>query len=528
MKRIVFSLFFFLVFQHNLTGQTFELSVDTIHLKLKEIVNPVSKVGLSNIVQHQNKYFCFFRERGLYYFQKDNRYFLIVSKDGTILNRIDIPNEIKDTNYFDFFKSKDSLFVKTYMDHNSFYFDNDDLVWKKVKEVDDIVYEDDKYVITYLDFGEWGETTWFIDKKTNNEYIIGPSGTTINRINNKYYLTNGSKVDEIQNPHELQKCNEQEYYKFVRDKEGFKEGTFSLLGSKKIYQDTTYSPFGFEEPKQRILTSFVYENQLFLLFNDVNSTYIGKIENEVLVPIQNLDRKYKTYNWYYSYRGKNLDNNGRLLKFREDNNTFGTIEINNNKIDIHFLKHNVDSLNYLGNDGFDKLLDYSVNKMDELHLDEIDTIERIVGGTDLKIVRKENFPRGYFPDEIICEISESKKYIKVEDEIISLTSEYYYTLPNNLVKSIFLEWTITEPYKERKSNFQSTSENKVVVERFNRKLKEIVQIVTNQLDVIPIIIDGQDNYVEWIWESNNGTTIHLYGSKTFHRRIEIRLVIFKE
>ena len=517
-----------MIVQTGLLSQTFEVTIDTIHLDIKEIVQPVSRVDLSHVVKFQNKYYCFFRERGLYYFQKDTRYFLIISKDGSVLNQIDIPNEIKNSNYFDFFQKRDSLIVKTYMHHDSFYFDNIGMEWKKIKEVDDIVYEDDKYNITFLDFGEWGETTWFIDKKTNKEYMLGTSGTTVNRIGNKYYLTNGEKVEVVDDPHKLKECDEQEYYTIVRDKKGFKEGTYSLIGSKNIYQDTTYSPFGFEVPNQRILTSFVYDNQLFQLFNDVNSTHIGKIENEVLIPIQNIGRKYSTFNWYYSYRGNNLDNNKRVLKFIEDNNTFGTIEINNNKIDIHFMKHNVDSLNYLGDDGFDKLLDYSVKNINDLSLDKTDSIERMLRGTDMKIIRKDNFPEGYFPDKIILDVKESKKYIKVQDEIISLTSEYYYTLPNNLVKSIFLEWIVTKPYKGRNSFLLSGTEKTVVVERFKWKLKEIIRIVTNQTNIKPIIKNNKNNYVEWIWKSNNGTTIHLYGSTTFDRRIEIRLVIFKE
>lgn len=525
MKRI---LIFFLIIQTGLLAQNFEVTIDTLNLDIREFVRPVSKVELSHIIKFQDKYYCFFQERGLYYFQRDTRFFLIISNDGRVLKHIDIPNQIKNSNYFDFFQKRDSLFLKSYMNHETFYFDNIGLEWNKTKETDDIVYEDDEFKIAYLDFGEWGETTWFIDKKNNKEYILGTSGTNVNIIDNKYYLTNGFKVEVVNDPHKLEECDEQEYYEFIRNKKGFKEGTFSLLGSKNIYRDTTYSPFSFEESNQRILTSFVYENQLFQLFNDINSTHIGVIENKELVSIQKLGRKFNTYNWYYSYRGNNLNNNSRLLKFKEDNNTFGTIEINNNKIDIHFMKHNIDSLNYLGKDGFDDLLHYSISKMDNLSLDKTDSIERLLQGTDMQIVRQDNFPNGYFPDKILLDINESKKYIKVEDDIISLTSEYYYAIPNNLVKSIFLEWTVTQPYTSKNYSFRSSAEEKVVTERFKSKLKEIIGIVNSQTNIAPLTKFEENNYVEWIWESDSGETIHLYGSNTFNWRKEIRLVIFKE
>ena len=124
MIRFKIILLFSLIVHTGLISQTFEVTIDTIHLDIKEIVQPVSRVDLSHVVKFQNKYYCFFRERGLYFFQKDTRYFLIISKDGSVLNQIDIPNEIKDSNYFDFFQKRDSLIVKTYMHHDSFYFDN--------------------------------------------------------------------------------------------------------------------------------------------------------------------------------------------------------------------------------------------------------------------------------------------------------------------------------------------------------------------------------------------------------------------
>ncbi|MCH7733345.1 MAG: hypothetical protein IIB44_12705, partial [Candidatus Marinimicrobia bacterium] len=69
----------------------------------------------------------------------------------------------------------------------------------------------------------------------------------------------------------------------------------------------------------------VFNNQLLQVYTDNNSTYIAKIKNGKIVPIQNLGKKYSIFNWYNSYRGNNLNNYSRFLKFKEDNNTYGFI-----------------------------------------------------------------------------------------------------------------------------------------------------------------------------------------------------------
>ena len=511
--------------QLGLNAQTFDVSIDTLFVDIKDIARPASRIDLTHAVKFNDKYYCFFKEQGLYGFKIETRYFLIISDKGVILNNVEVPKEIESTVYFDFFIRNGSLFAKTYMDHESFMFDFNKLNWTKIKEVDDRVYEDSNFAIAYLDFGEWGQTTWFIDKQTNKEYVLGVNGTTVNRLNGNYYLTGGTVVRIIENPRKLKQSDKEYCYRKVEKERKFYEGITSLLGSYAIYEDTTYSPWSFEEPKEYIVTSFVANNNLFQLYTDSNQTYIGKIENQRLIPIKDLGKKYHTYNWHYSYRGKNLDNSGRFIKFSEDNNTYGFLEINSNEIHICYLIHNQDSLSYVDNYGFSKLLEMILDRPDNISMEQADSLEKAIKGVDMKDYRTSISHNGYYPKTFSTQDIKTKRYIKVENEYLAQETEYLKTTQDNLVKSIFIEWTQTEQYNQSNSFDLFNDDETEIVQQFLLKMKEIEKSITEKINIKPEKEDRGNGYIKLTWTLKNGIMIKLYGSKEFKDKKEIRMII---
>ena len=321
-------------------NKKFEVSIDTINIHIKDKDNLDIKANLTHAIKFKNKYYCYFEEKRKDNYSRETKLFFIISEDGTIEHTINVPEEINNSVYFDLFLRNDSVFTKAYMDKGTFFLDLNKLQWKKIKEVDDMIYEDDKFYITYLDFGEWGNTTWFKEKKTSKEYELASAGTIINKIDNNYFITSGVEILMIEDPLKMKPCDPEYYYNIVvKDKNYHYEGSNSLLGTKILYFDSTYSRWDFKEPKNYIATSFVYNNQLFHLCIDSNSTYIAKLNNGKLIPIQTIGKSYSIFNWHYSYRCKIQKDNSQLLKFESANkNEFGFIEINGNKINIRYLK----------------------------------------------------------------------------------------------------------------------------------------------------------------------------------------------
>lgn len=310
----------------------FIVGIDTLNIDIKPYAKP-DKVELTHVVKFRETYYCIFTDKKESY----SKYFFAISNKGTIEKEINLPIDLTECVYLDLFVFHDTIFYKPYMNEQSYYLDLQSLNWVKTTEPDDVIYEDDRYYVTYLDFGEWGSTTWFKEKLSGKEYVLSSSSNIINMIDSIYYISAGIRVLKIENPVNMKQCDKEYYYQIIKKKE-YSEGINSLLGTETIFEDTTYSQWDFKEPKIRIVSSFKIQNRLFYLCNDSLKTFVAKLENREMTPILSLEKKYSTFNWYYSYRCKIQNDNFQLLKFQnETNDTCGFIEIMENKINIRYL-----------------------------------------------------------------------------------------------------------------------------------------------------------------------------------------------
>ncbi len=311
----------------------FIINIDTLHIDLKPYVNP-DKVSLTHAVKFRETYYCYFTDKKESY----SKYFFVISNKGVVEKEIKLPRDLTDCYYLDLFVLHDTIFSKPYMNDKSYYLNLQNLTWIETPEPDDVIYEDERFYVTCLDFGEWGSTTWFKDKSSAKEYELSSSAENIIRIDSSYYVSAGIRVLKIENPLNLKQCDENYYYQIIKKKD-YSEGTNFLLGTEAIYNDSTFSQWDFKEPKLYIITSFKVDNKLFLLCNDSLKTFIAKLEKKKIIPIQSFRKKYSTFDWSYSYRCKIQNNSFQLLKFdAKNNNTYGFIEIEKNKISIRYLK----------------------------------------------------------------------------------------------------------------------------------------------------------------------------------------------
>jgi len=176
----------------------------------------------------------------------------------------------------------------------------------------------------------------------------------------------------------------------------------------------------------------------------------------------------------------------------------------------------------LQSDGFGKLLNIVIKKIDNLSMNDVAEIEKKLGGIDMKTDRKGYSHNGYYPNKQNFMIAGTKEYIKVIDKLISQTTEYFYTDKTDLVKAIFINWELTKPYNEDNSS-ALFFKNSVIIKRFRKEIMNIKQIVTKQLGIKPVK-KGKGINIDLIWESNDGLKIEVDGT----RSSEIRMIIYKE
>ena len=317
-------------------GQSFNVTTKDISLDIKELIKPATKVELTHAVKYKSEFYCFFEEVKKDNSRRDMKFCFVFSNTGDDLKKIDVPNDIQNTVYYDLFVKNDKVFAKTYMDSETFYFDSEKSKWVKTNNADDLIFEDEKFYVYSLDFGEWGGKTWFKDKKTKLEYAIEATTPLVNKIDTTYYLTSSFKVLKIETPMTLNKCDNDVTYENIEKDAKYASWYGKPIGFNIVYQDTSARDYFDFSYRPHIVSSFVWQNELLHIYETDRATYIAKADNNSIKPIQKIGNKLSFYDWHYSYRSKIQKDGRQLLKFKT-NNKFGLMEINGQDINTYNL-----------------------------------------------------------------------------------------------------------------------------------------------------------------------------------------------
>lgn len=215
--------------------------------------------------------------------EKDNRRLVIADPGGRIINQVQVPDKIN--SLFDprFILDNDSLYlIDERYDTISYLFDD---VYPGLKEAarKPLKMLDDRYYSIYSTcYGEWGGTVYFTDKATGESFEVSSGcAVIVNSSDSGYFVTEidghsmTSQVIRINDPHKLEPS--------VPDYNA-REGSYFTKGSEVIMPRTDLY----------ILTSFFINNQLVHLYTDHSKTYLGKVENQKLVPFYTFDFHFYT------------------------------------------------------------------------------------------------------------------------------------------------------------------------------------------------------------------------------------------
>src|SRR5690606_7736391 len=293
-----------------------------------------------------------------------------LDKKGKIESEISVPKELQ-TTYYDLYIKNDTIFTTEYYDQNTFYLDEKNSQWIKTKKGVDLFYEDEKYEVYSLDFGEWGSVTWFKDRKNDKQYEFAASAPIINKLGNSYFITLGNQILEIKNPQLMGES--QEYYDVNKATEDydFRSGRYSLKNAKIIYE---FENHDFFEPKSSFTTSFITNNKLYHIYKDNISTKIGVVENDTLNSVYEFKGKMKPLRWNYDWR-QPIQNNKQTFQFFKDDTNYGIVEIENNKLLVTTFNNNYKETVLSEKEmkrWFENVFEYYFENFNKLKIKEID------------------------------------------------------------------------------------------------------------------------------------------------------------
>jgi hypothetical protein len=469
---------------------------------------------MTHALKYRDKFYILFKEQQLaceIYGGYEKRRLYIFS-NGQLEKILDCPQNME-TVYLDFYVNNDSIILKPYMDKQCYYLDLSNYKWVEIDNADDLIFEDDKFWIYSKDFGEWGGKTWFKDKKTEQEYVLEATTPLVNKIGTNYFLTNSFIVLKIENPKLLNKCYSDITYENIELSGKSYSWYGKPIGYEVIYKDTTVDEFDYSF-KSHIVSSFVLKNELLHVYKTKEAVFIAKIENNSIKTIKKIAGNIKLYDWYYSYRCKNLNGNNELLKFNTNNKRkFGLIEITENKVFIHYFINNAELepkiIGYKkANDIFVKRLNFILNNFSNLKFKEIEREEQAWGSFDITPNHKISIGNNWNPNNYI--INTNRSYLIKESSVFSNSVMYYGTKENDLARTVSIDWEYDGKNSSRKL--------------FDNKSHFLINYITKNIGKQIKYSDKKDS-LKVTWETASGIIINLSYNRKYYG---IRLVIYEK
>lgn len=522
MNKRLFAILFFAIAvmswtpRHAKAQQQFTVIQDTVFLNATDYFDPISTVTLEWLAKYQDRYFCIFDETDLYERWKGKLILLAISLDGKDVRKVDMPSCGLGP-YGDFFVRDGKLIIKPYYTERKgegYVFDEKNWSWKQNNSTSDIIYEDDLYSVAYKNYGEWGDYTWFIKKSNKAQYLRPESYSRIVRMDSVYYFIHPERIDSASISDTLGKYCDYHYYRYYNsDMWAFERKMFrdnsSLLQhfAPDSPQPSIFKFQGKTDPTTYWWTTtydtlfnhaFCVGDQLYCITTSPQKTFVANTKQDRLQEVLDFGCKYHFIMKQDCYRGINLANNKSLLPFEKSYNTFGLIDVEDSVIRIRHIIHNQDTLDLLGTDNFEALLNFFLKNFNRLSLNQLDNFEKQLGGTGK--YKYEPFANGYFPDDY----KESKKYIqtkyyKAVDSIQTLITTYCVRESDSTVKGVYLEWVNTNFFNSK--SFRSGG----WCDKAYEKNEEVAAIVTRLTGNQP---EQMNNYQQWNYK---GLTIKLDG-----------------
>ncbi len=520
MKRLKW-LVVFLVISFPSFAQQFLLVEDTVRINAKDYISPLSRFEMKWAAKYHGYYFCIFLDQNIFEGWNWKNRLLIISEDGKETVEVSLPEDFQGSDYGDLFVRHDTLYLRPYPyddEQSGYYFEMNNWKWKSMKVVSDVIYDDDQYTIAFIDIGEWGGYTWFMEN--SRQYLMPEKLSRIIKNDNTYYFIRGSKVDTLNSLDGKAKLCEKNitYEKAAANHWAFLEKLWAS-GDLKVEPVPNFSHFTGREATLEdyfcwnflaygdgslvydtlFSNAFLTNGNIFYLVNTKEKTYIAQIEDGKLLEKFDLGHPYQFYRLHDYYRGKNVAPNQCFEQFEENNNSFGVLEIKDTLIHIRHIIHNQDSLPHIGTDHIESLLQYLLNHIDHLTFTQVDSVEKMLQATSDGEFR--DLANGYYPDKYQNGKYKKYSYYTVIDSEKMLSVDYCVHKSDSVVKGAFFEWMKTRLYNSNDHHIGGKTDN------YEEKVEEVRQILTYLTNQVPVAIT--DNSTYWMWTYHN-LTIKLY------------------
>lgn len=509
---------------------------DSILFDLKDYVLPASEVDLWNVMKYDGYYYFCFHEQMRGKWGGSHSFLMGASEDKLHARYIPLPDNVNSISSI--FVRNDSLMMKSGEDQ-LYSFDPKKWNWSPSAPDNDekgTLYEDDDWIVKHASHGEFGEVSWFIDKRSQEEYAFVELNGGFSRIGNTFYVVTLSRIYEISDPSTGFHCDSITRYENAKDAHllahhffdaGYKpmkhfvtpvvrfddfdiSGEFLLPDGSHVYLNPFEVFNEYLKADTTFVTSFCASDTLFCALNTPSGLELAKLEDAKLVPVHHFDKNigsnypYHYFNEYpsiaaqHKYRDDSNPSDYRLLLvINTEAGSSELIDMAHSGNTLLKLRYDASGLNPVERDGFGELLAFYLKNWDQMTLDKVIQVEKNLGG-EISYLNLETTRNSFPPHEIF---SENEKYhIDIVTKQISdsyeVESSYWVQESNNSIPAIYLDWSSLR----YNSGFDPEA-----------KYEELVRVITDFVGPGKLFPQTSSKmmYSEWHTEQR---TIRLYGN----------------
>lgn len=499
---------------------------DSIYFDLGDYVLPASFVTLYSAVKINNKYYLLFEETERVNRGGAKNILVEFSEDLHKPGYIPLPVEVR---YPSLTSRNDSLVIRDSRDEE-FAYDSKRGSWIKVSCQSKPLYEDEEYIVRYVDRGEFGCALWFIEKDSGVEYAFVGMDGRVCRINGSFYIVGRTRIYEI-DPSKGFQCDSMTRYEQLKDVRlifahflhaGYlgRKSQLPIVHFDDVSADVCIGSFTDVRSDTTIIGSFVSSDTLFCALQTPSGLSLTKLKNGGLDlvhqfkfdiggdrPVSIFQNEYPQLMWHSRYRvcDSPLEEKLLILVNRKDGLS-ELIDMSKDGNSFVNLLYKSSQLPAVEDDSFGTLLSSYLEHWGRLSFDDILALEGNLGGLishrGLERTRNSYPPDSLFHNNESYHIDIISKGVDGQYEV---ESEYFIRESDNAVVAVFMDW-----YRSRN---QSSFDSRL-------KYDELSEIISNLFGPGTLVAQttGKIQYMEW---QSAKCTARLYGND-----YQVRFIFF--
>ena len=357
----------------------YTIITDTVELDANQYISAVHKMALESVESYHGRYICQFYHHNYTSFLPIlnlgyGHLLLSIAKDGQDVFQMPAPLDVREWNQGTtrIKVQQDTLYL--YNTSKTYYWEEDARQWIETTGKISEVYEDESYTIYSEDKGEWGEYARFHEKQTGFDYLFEAPMITALKYDSDYYIVGPFQLRKVSDPHKGWEMDDS--VKYGR--------WFSITPPAGIVYRTKYrSQIEYEcadDHSQDTLfcSAFIRAGQMHFLMRDSANTFIAKYVKgrhgaiEKILSLGDIPIDYK--------HGRKNQNEVTHCIIQKDWTKDGIVNIGKDTIRIRYIKKQSDTLQYMGIQALEQVLDFVANNIGKVTMNEVRALEGKTGG----------------------------------------------------------------------------------------------------------------------------------------------------